>query len=200
MKKVDAVASLVIGELAALLMLAIGRNIALPIQVRSLLPWLPFTFPLLTLAVMAAGTFVARRIAFGYQFTKFVLVGGLNFLIDLGVLNLLIFSTGITSGFYAVSFKAVAFLVAVTSSFLWNKFWTFRSLSIEHVGAQFAEFFAVTAVGFLINVGSFALLNDFIGPQAGIDAKTWASVAATGAGVTGLVWNFLGYKFFVFRR
>lgn len=200
MKRVDIVASLIIGELAALLMLVISRNLTLPPVFTGYLRWLPLGFPFVTLAVIFVGSRLARRAATAYQFSKFLLVGGLNFLIDLGVLNLLIFATGIAAGFYASTFKAVAFLVAVTSSFLWNKFWTFRALSVEHAGLQFVEFFLVSSVGLGINVGSFALLNDAIGPQFGTDPRTWASVAAGGAAVVGLVWNFLGYKFFVFKK
>lgn len=210
MKRIDLVASVVIGELAALLMIAISRNITLPVLIRPFLVWLPLAFPVFTLAVMLVGSAAGRYSLAVYQLAKFGLVGGLNFLIDLGVLNLLIFATDISTGFYANVFKAVSFLVAVTSSFLWNKFWTFRSLSVEHVGKQFLEFFIVSAVGMAVNVGIFALVNDVIGAQAplvraltgqaGIDAKTWASVSAAGAAVVGLGWNFIGYKFIVFRR
>ncbi|MBI4132918.1 MAG: GtrA family protein [Candidatus Sungbacteria bacterium] len=200
LRRIDIIASLVIGEAAALLMLAIGRNISLPAGPAGLLPFLPFVFPIFTLAVIIAGSFFSRRIAVAYQFSKFLLVGGLNFLVDLGVLNILIFATGIAGGFYVVSFKAVAFLVAVTSSFLLNKFWTFRALSVEHAGLQFFEFLVVSGVGIAVNVGIFALVNNWLGPQAGIDDKTWASVSAGSAAIAGLLWNFLGYKFVVFRK
>ena len=209
MKTIDAVLSIAIGELAAILMLAIGRNISLPDAVRQFMPWLPLVFPLFTLAAMAAGAVLGRYFYIAYQLAKFALVGGLNFLIDLGILNLLIFTVGISSGFYAAVFKALAFLAAMTSSFIWNKFWTFGSLGTGEAGKQFMEFFIVSGIGLLVNVGSFAVLNDFFGArnplvlaltgQAGIDLKTWASVSAAGAAVVGLAWNFIGYKFIVFR-
>lgn len=199
-KKSDVVSSLVIGEAAALLMLGVGRNIALPEKVIAFLPSLPYTFPFLTLAVMLVGALAGRLAPFLHQLAKFSLVGGLNFLIDLGVLNLLIALTGITHGFFASTFKAAAFLVAVTSSFLWNKFWTFGATSVENAGRQFLQFFLVTLIGFLINVGAFLLLNDYVGPRAAIDPRTWASVSAAGAAALGLFWNFLGYRFLVFRK
>lgn len=199
-KRTDVVASLVIGELSGLLMLGIGRNLALPSGVAEILPSLPFWFPLFTLAAMFIGSRLGSYSPALYQLAKFGLVGGLNFLVDLGVLNLLIALSGVSSGFYAAIFKAVSFLVAVGSSFLWNKFWTFRALSTEHVGLQFAEFFSVTLVGFFINVGTFAFLNDFVGPPAGIPGPTWANISSGGAAVVGLLWNFLGYKFIVFRK
>lgn len=200
MKTIDAIASLVIGEVAALLMLAVSRNLALPVTFIPYFRWLLIVFPLMTLAAMALGGFIGRRFLFVYQLTKFVLVGGSNFLIDLGVLNFFIAITGISQGFWAIIFKSLSFLVAVTWSFSWNKFWTFRSLETSSAGRQFIEFFLVTGVGFLINIGGFSAINDWIGPHGGIPAKTWASVAATGAAGIGLVWNFLGYKFLVFKK
>ena len=153
-RRVDIIASLIIGELAALLMVLVSYNISLPAAAAQYVKFLPYVFPVFTLMVMIAGFFIAKIFPVVYQLAKFSLVGGLNFLIDLGVLNLLITATGITAGFWAATFKAASFLVAVTSSFFWNKFWTFRSLSVENAGRQFAEFFAVTLVGFFINVSS----------------------------------------------
>ena len=100
----------------------------------------------------------------------------------------------------SLALMVIAFLVALTSSFLWNKFWTFQSLSTASVGLQFVEFFVVSAIGLGINVGTFTVLNDVVGPRGGIDARTWASVSAAGAAAIGLAWNFLGYKLFVFRK
>lgn len=200
MKRSDILISLVIGEISALLMIAISRNLELPASVIRVIPWLPIAFPVFTLAVMVVGSLFSRAVPLFYQLAKFALVGGQNFLIDLGVLNLLIAATGITAGFYAVAFKAAAFLVAVSASFVFNKFWTFQSRSTEAAGHEFTGFFAVSAVGLLVNAGAFALINDALGSQAGIEPKTWASVAALGAAVAGLLWNFIGYKLIVFRK
>lgn len=200
MKRIDIIASLVIGEAAALLMIAIGRAITLPDLVAPYLGHLAWSFALVTLGVMAAGTLAGRRIAVAYPFSKFLLVGGLNFLIDLAVLNALIALSGVSQGALAVVFKGAGFAVAVISSFFWNKFWTFRAATLEHAGVQFAEFLTVSVIGLLLNAGVFYLLNDVLGPRAGIAPQTWASVAALGAAVAGLLWNFIGYKFFVFRK
>lgn len=200
MKRVDVIIGLVIGEIAALLILAISRNITLPQTVYPLLPWLPIGFPTATFFAIAVGTAVGKRFPAGYQFVKFALVGGANFLLDLGTLNFLIAATGISSGFFASVFKAIAFLVAVISSFIGNRFWTFHALSVEHPMRQFFAFFTVSTVGLLINVAVFSFLNDGVGPSGGIEPKTWANISALGAAITVLLWNFFGYKFLVFRK
>ena len=58
----------------------------------------------------------------------------------------------------------------------------------------------MTLGGFLINVGTFALVNDLIGPPPGVPPRAWASAAAAAAAVVGLTWNFTGYKLVVFRK
>ena len=72
------------------------------------------------------------------RFLKFSAVGAVNFLIDLSILNLLSFATGINRGIFAALFSAVSFLAANLNSYFWNKKWTFkennsprRSLSAE---------------------------------------------------------------------
>src|SRR5688500_904179 len=62
------------------------------------------------------------------QILRFGIVGVLNTAVDLGVLNTLIFlnPSGRAGWLYAV-FKTIAFLVAVTNSYLLNRRFTFRS-------------------------------------------------------------------------
>jgi putative flippase GtrA len=199
-KRTDAVVSLVIGGMAALLMLAVSQGLALPAAARPYLAPVLLAFPLVTLAAIALGSFVGRRVGVVYQFTKYALVGGLNFLLDLGVLNVLITVTSISQGAYANGLKAISFLVAVTWSYFWNRFWTFSSASASRPGRQFVKFFVVSAAGILINVSAFAVINGPFWAHRGIPARTWANVAAAGASLTSVLWNFLGYKFVVFRR
>jgi len=200
MAKKDFWGGLIIGLAAGILLWAIGRQLELPSGPKSLLPYMPLAFPVASIVGLYVATLLGRAVPLIYQFAKFLLVGGSNFLIDLGVLNLLINATDISQGPKANLFKAVSFLVAVVWSFFWNRFWTFSVTSTSGAGKQFWQFLTVTVIVFLINLGVFALLNDFLGPQAGIEAKTWASVAAVGASVVGLLWNFAGYKLLVFRK
>ena len=129
------------------------------------------------------------------QIIKFVIVGALNTLVDLAVLNLLIFLTGVASGTPFIFFKAVSFLVAVTNSYFWNRRWTFRSDK-----QVFIQFFMVSAIGLILNVGTASFLVNMLGPQFGLSAKIWANVGAAGGTLVVMTWNFLGYKFVVFKR
>jgi len=132
------------------------------------------------------------------QFIKFLLVGVLNTGIDFGVLNLLMFSTGITSGFYYSVFKAISFTCGVTNSYIWNKRWTFKKgKNLEK--KEFSKFFTISLIAFGVNIGVASILVNIVGPIGGISPYVWANISAlAAAGFTTLI-NFFGYKYLVFK-
>ena len=130
---------------------------------------------------------------------KFVLVGVLNSLVDLAVLNLLIFVSGISAGLGYSAFKGISFVVAVINSYFLNKFWTFQKKETAGVRKEFSQFLIVSVVGFGLNVGVASFVVNVIGPQFGIPEKIWANVGAICATLTAMTWNFSGYKFIVFK-
>lgn len=144
------------------------------------------------------------------QAIKFVFVGILNTLVDLGVLNILIWTSGISSGIGYSAFKGVSFTVAVINSYFLNKFWTFKKRGTEGAKREFIQFFTVSLVGFGINVGVATLVVNVIGPPTflfniagrdiGIEPKIWANFGAICATLAAMTWNFLGYKFIVFKN
>lgn len=132
------------------------------------------------------------------QFSKFAAVGTLNTLLDLGILNLLIFLSGIASGVFYAVFKAISFLVATTNSYFWNKFWTFQSRLPVTVG-EYVRFALFTLVGALINVSVASLIVNVVGHPANWSPKLWANVGALVAVAASFLWNFLSYKNIVFK-
>ncbi len=136
------------------------------------------------------------------QAAKFILVGILNTLIDLGVLNLLIFATGIATGLGFSAFKGISFLAAVINSYFLNRFWTFKSAGQNDKKKEFSQFFIISVIGFGINVGIASLVVNVIGNQLivfGISDKIWANIGALAATFVSMVWNFIGYKFIVVK-
>ncbi len=61
------------------------------------------------------------------------------------------------------------------------------------------QFFIVSLIGFLLNVGAATLLVNVLGPQWGFSAKLWANAGALAGTLLGMGWNFLGYKLVVFK-
>lgn len=133
-----------------------------------------------------------------YQFAKFAAVGSLNSFIYFGVLNLLIAMTGIAKGWEYSAFVLLGFLLSTTNSFLWNKFWTFHDGQGTSVG-QAASFYLIAAGGALLNTGAASLVVNVMA-HPGVSDNLWANIGALiGIGVS-FLWNFLGYKYFVFKK
>lgn len=201
-KKSDLLLALIIGEVCAWLMVFIARNLAVEMPaIAAITPYinyLPVVFPILCAAGLIIAHLLSKIVPVIYQAAKFVLVGGMNFLIDMGVLNFLIFYTGVSTGLVQSGFKGISFLVAVGNSFLWNKFWTFKRDSTEKVGQEFFQFVVVSIIGLLLNLGIDYVFVNIVHPFGGMPLKTWAQFSALLAAALSLFWNFLGYKFIVF--
>lgn len=146
------------------------------------------------------GYLLSRFIGFFFQLAKFGAVGAANFAVDFGVLNLLIFSTGLAAGWYFTFFKSISFVVAVINSFFWNKLWTFKKKQQKDTQKEFFQFILVSVIGLLINVGVASLIVNVVGPMGSIGDKTWANIGTAVASLVVLTWNFLGYKFIVFKK
>lgn len=202
LKKIDIILTLIIGEISALLIVLIAKNLSTENpDILVLMPYfkyLPLVFPIFCLLVLVSTYFLSKVIPIIYQVAKFVLVGGLNFLIDNGVLSFLVFATGISTGIIQSAFKASTFLIAVINSYIWNKYWTFKKTTKENLSREFFQFLIVSVIGFSINVGSNYILVNTIGPQGDWTSKTWAQFSAMIASAIAMIWNFLGYKFIVF--
>jgi putative flippase GtrA len=203
MEKSDIKLSLLVGEIIAILSFGILKNFGITTKLIYFI-W-PIFLPLLCLAGMLVAWQISKKIPFVLQAAKFALVGAVNTVVDLGVLNLLILFTQITSGIYFSIFKGISFLVAVINSYFWNKFWAFKKKgeakdqTPQAKSKEFSQFMVVSIAGFLLNLVIATLVVNTIGPQFGLSAKKWASVGAVAGTLFVMVWNFLGYKFIVFK-
>jgi putative flippase GtrA len=138
------------------------------------------------------------------QFSKFVIVGGVNTGIDFAVLNILMFVTGIAAGNPLLFFlNCISFSVAVVNSYYMNKRWTFREaaagLTDKNAGIQFSQFFVVSIIGILINSTVLTAITTLLPAPFDLGPQMWANVGKLIATGLSLVWNFVGYKLFVFR-
>lgn len=176
----------------------IFSNLALklPIPVVVFVPLLA----LLSALGIGAGYFLSKIRPFFFQLAKFGLIGVANTVVDLGIYNLFIYLSDVSSGYLIVVFKSFSVLAAIVNSYVWNKFWSFEKKEVHNVGEEFTQFLMVSLVGLLLNVGITAFVVNVIGAPAGVAEKTWANVGGLTASILVLTWNFIGYKFFVFKK
>lgn len=127
----------------------------------------------------------ARRPASWWQLVKFGIVGGSGYLINLAVFALLAGRFDLHHTVAAVG----AFCVAVTSNFLWNRYWTFGP-GDGSAGFQAARFFAVSLAALGLNLVVLELLLS----GGGIGELTAQAIAVAVA----MPFNFLGNKLWTF--
>lgn len=134
-----------------------------------------------------------------HEVLKFVVVGAINTALDLLVLNALLLVSHQGNNTFSFSiFKAISFMVAVVNSYLMNKYWTFAANKTRSARVEFAQFLAVSLVGLAVNNVVATLVFQYVSIAADMTRlrPTIAGLAGSGAG---LIWNYAGYKLFVFR-
>ena len=119
------------------------------------------------------------------QLVKFCAVGGSGYVVNLTVFAV---CTHVLDLGYLLA-ATLAFVIAVTNNFWWNRRWTFRVRS-GRAGFQVTRFFAVSIAAFLFATCLLALLVDVAGVPK-VAAQAMSIAAATPL-------NFIGNKMWSF--
>lgn len=132
------------------------------------------------------------------QFVKFCIVGATSFAIDVGVSYVLTFELHM----WWVLAKTISFSLAVTNGFFWNQRWTFRAVGHRSHREQYAMFFSVNVVGWLLNLTImkavfFASTGTWRGQHPTKPVWAAATLLAT---VIVVFWNFFANKHWTFKR
>jgi len=138
------------------------------------------------------------------RFLKFIVVGAIGAVVDFGVFNLLSTILHVNPNLA----QMVSFCMAVSSNFLWNRFWTYpdsRSKSLRRQGAQFT---LVNLIGLLIRTPIFAALEPFLGsefqvlgaPQYGLNPNFLGhNLALAVAVIVVMLWNFFINRYWTYN-
>ncbi|XOB40566.1 MAG: GtrA family protein [Candidatus Nealsonbacteria bacterium] len=198
MKKVDILASLIIGFVCGLILPHV--ELFAGVFPEQILRYFPILLPVLSLLGVWVLETVFKKTLTLVQFGKSFLVGILNSSIDMGVFDCLTWFFSIASGWMPVLFKTVSFGCGAVNSYFWNKFWTFQKRDTQDKTKEAVQFFLVTFGGLLIHTTVIYVMVNIIGVKFGVSERMWASIGNMIAIFTGFVWNFLGYKFLVFKK
>jgi putative flippase GtrA len=133
------------------------------------------------------------------QFIKFLVVGASNTLVDFLVLNFLIWFFKIYSGWQIIILNSISFSCAVVNSYFLNRYWTFRKVKKKRAAVQFFKFFIISIGGILINSGIVYFGTTFVAAPFNFSSVAWVNIIKIFAVVVSLVWNFAGYKIWVFK-
>jgi putative flippase GtrA len=136
------------------------------------------------------------------RFLKFAFVGIIGAVIDFGLFNLLRSLFGMPS-IYA---SAISFTAAVSSNFVWNRYWTYPDSRSKSLGRQLMQFFIISVIGLGIRTVSITPLQNLlekIGVNLPLPTHTITTLAANGAlafliGVV-MLWNFFANRFWTYN-
>jgi dolichol-phosphate mannosyltransferase len=121
------------------------------------------------------------------QLVKFSAVGASGYVVNLAVYATLVKGLGV----HYILAALIAFCVAVTNNFLWNRHWTFKATE-GHMGFQAARFFTVSLLALGLNLIVLEALVNY-GDVEKVLAQAIAILAATPL-------NFIGNKLWSFGK
>jgi putative flippase GtrA len=137
-----------------------------------------------------------RLVALVREVGKFGTVGGIAFLIDLVIFNVLL-----QSGFETLIAKTISTVIATTVAFLGNRFWTWRDRAHHGMARQYTTFFVLNAIGLGIGLTCLAISHYALGQiwpalQSPLADNISGQLVGTAAGT---LFRFWSYRRFVFR-
>ena len=92
------------------------------------------------------------------ELMKFGVVGGVAFVVDVGLFNLLLHATD-----KPLTSKTISTVVATTVAYAGNRTWTFRRRGRSGVRREYALFFLLNGVGLLISLTCLAISHYLLG-------------------------------------
>ncbi|MGB7540292.1 MAG: GtrA family protein [Anaerolineales bacterium] len=137
------------------------------------------------------------------RFAKFLVVGTIGAVVDFGTFNLLTAVLPLPP----VPSSVVSFLAAVTSNFLFNRYWTYPDSRSKPVWRQVIQFATVNLVGLAIRTPLFAALIPVWrkilergSPALPFSAEQLSHNLALGCAVlVVLIWNFVINRFWTYN-
>lgn len=134
-------------------------------------------------------------VAWLLEVVRFAAVGGLAFVVDVGLFNLLRFGPGELLGAKPLTAKVVSVAVSVLVAWLGNRYWTFSGSRQESRGRELFMFVLVNLGGMAIAVTCLAVSHYVLG----LTSPLADNVAANGVGlVLGTAFRYVCYRYVVF--
>jgi len=155
--------------------------------------WIFFVIlPILSVCGLLLCDILGRKFLFIHQAGKFALAGAFADVIDIKVYQFLFLLLPIP-----LLLKTFSFIIATIVKYIADKHWAFNKPEKDGMKKEIIQFFMVACGGLIINVVSFYCFSQI---DIGLPAKIWTELSIILAALVVATWNFLGYKFIVFKK
>lgn len=137
------------------------------------------------------------------RFLRFAVVGMIGAVIDFGSFNLMVGRFGV----HHVLASVLSFSAAVTSNFIWHRFWTYPDSRQKSIRRQLMQFIVVSITGLSIRTPIFSGLETLFGkllatvriPANLPDEFLQYNLALAGAVGTVMLWNFFINRYWTYN-
>jgi len=124
------------------------------------------------------------------ELMKFGVVGGVAFVVDIGLFNLLLHATD-----KPLTSKTISMVAATTVSYAGNRTWTFRRRSRSGIRREYALFFVLNAVGLIIALTCLAISHYALGFTSTLADNIAANVVGLALGTAFRFWSYRRWVF-----
>lgn len=122
------------------------------------------------------------------QFARYIVVGGIAFVVDYGALFILTEYLG----FHHLLSAAIAFVLGMTVNYLMSRTWVFNGSKDANKTKEFVIFALIGVIGMVLNEAIIFIGTDFFGCHYMLSKLISTALV--------FVWNFCARRFILFGR
>jgi len=126
---------------------------------------------------------------------KFGFVGGVAYVVDTGLFNLLMYGPGKLLLEHPTAAKVISAAVATVVAWLGNRYWTFARRRRQAAGRELVMFVAVNVGGMLVTVATLWFSYYVLGLTSPLQVNISANVVGVGLAT---IFRYVMYRFWVF--
>jgi putative flippase GtrA len=127
-----------------------------------------------------------------HEIAKFGVVGAVNYVVDVGLFNVLV--TGSLHG-KPLTAKLISSVVAATSSYFMNRHWTWRNKARHGLIREYSRFIGLSAIAVMLTLGWLAFGEYVLGQHSLLARNFWGNVVGV---LTAMIFRFWSFKRWVF--
>lgn len=199
MRVIDAIFALAAGKIIGFVAVDFLKDFGVALTAyQTIAIWL--AFPFISLFCLWLASVIGRKMLFVFQGAKFLLVGVAATVFDLKLFELFAVFFTVPPGLLGA--KSLSFVLSTLLKYWGNKHWAFAKHEKEDWHKEVSAFFIITLIGLAIDIVAFFYISLFaFHPSlSAIPANAWLKISVILAAIAAALWNFLGYKFLVFKK